>query len=82
MTRARDLPCPREPLGLSMEHAAAYLGISLSLFLRMVADGRMPRPRRADGRRIWDADEIAAAFRSLPRDGPDVELAEEDVIRL
>ncbi|MGA7384644.1 MAG: hypothetical protein WBW81_08160 [Methylocella sp.] len=36
----------------------------------MVSDGRMPRPHVANGRRIWDADEIAAAFRGLPRDLP------------
>jgi hypothetical protein len=53
-----------------MEEAAAFLGIGATLFLRMVEDGRMPRPHRADGRRIWDADELVAAFRRLPRDLP------------
>jgi predicted DNA-binding transcriptional regulator AlpA len=62
--------CPRDPVGLSMEEAAAFLGIGATLFLRMVEDGRMPRPHRADGRRIWDADELVAAFRRLPRDLP------------
>lgn len=70
--------CPRDPVGLSMEEAAAFLGVGLSLFLRMVDDGRMPRPHRADGRRIWDADEIAAAFRRLPRDLPGGGLAAHD----
>lgn len=69
MTRAA-VHCPRDPLGLSMYDAAAYLSIGLTLFLRMVEDGRMPRPRRADGRKVWDADEVAAAFRRLPRDLP------------
>ncbi len=62
--------CPRDPVGLSMDEAAAFLGIGATLFLRLVEDGRMPRPRRADGRRIWDADELTAAFRRLPRDLP------------
>jgi hypothetical protein len=31
---------------------------------------RMPAPRKADGRRIWDADEVIQAFRRLPRDLP------------
>ena len=29
----------------------------------------MPRPRLLNGRRVWDIDEIDAAFKSLPRDG-------------
>jgi predicted DNA-binding transcriptional regulator AlpA len=62
--------CPRDPVGLSMDEAAAFLGIGATLFLRMVGDGRMPRPHKADGRRIWDADELITAFRRLPRDLP------------
>jgi excisionase family DNA binding protein len=71
MSRARgSIACPRDPVGLSMEEAAAFLGVGATLFLRMVEDGRMPRPRRADGRRIWDADELVQSFRRLPRDLP------------
>jgi predicted DNA-binding transcriptional regulator AlpA len=71
VSRARtSVICPRDPVGLSLEEAAAFLSISATLFLRLVEDGRMPRPRRADGRRIWDADELVAAFRRLPRDLP------------
>lgn len=66
---SRRPECPRDPVGLSMDEAAAFIGVGLSLFLRMVADGRMPGPRRADGRRIWDADEVIMAFRRLPREG-------------
>jgi len=62
--------CPRDPVGLSMEEAAAFLGIGATLFLRTVENGLMPRPHLADGRRIWDADEVVAAFRRLPRDVP------------
>jgi hypothetical protein len=29
----------------------------------------MPRPRLIDGRRIWDVDDIDAAFRELPVEG-------------
>lgn len=66
-----------------MDEAAAFIGVGLSLFLRMVGDGRMPGPRRADGRRIWDADEVAIAFRRLPRDlAAGAEVAEEPEVRL
>jgi excisionase family DNA binding protein len=79
----RATTCPRDPLGLSMDEAAAYLGIGLTLFLRMVEDGRMPRPHRADGRRIWDADEVAMAFRRLPRDLPEgTAIADDEEIIL
>lgn len=56
------------PLGMGAGEAARYLGISETLFAEMVADGRMPRPRRLNSRRVWDRDEIAARFRDLPRD--------------
>jgi excisionase family DNA binding protein len=35
----------------------------------MVDDGRMPRPRIADGKRLWDVDELDSGFRELPREG-------------
>ena len=35
------------------------------------AEGRMPRPRLADGRRIWDVEELDLAFKALPREGGD-----------
>lgn len=57
--------------GLGAEEAALYLGIGVSLFRQMVSDGRMPRPRMINSRRIWDVDELDAAFKSLPREGGD-----------
>ena len=57
-------PCPRR--GLSRDEAAMYCGISASLFDRMVADGRMPAPRRIDGRKVWDIRSIDVAFDRLP----------------
>lgn len=32
----------------------------------MVADGRMPKPKKIDGRVIWDRLRIEAAFTDLP----------------
>ncbi len=57
--------------GLSESEAATYISVSASFFRRLVGDGRMPRPRLAGTRRIWDIDELDAAFRDLPREGED-----------
>lgn len=68
MARARAaIHCPRDPIALGHDEAAAFLGISPTLFLRAVDDGLMPQPRRMFGRMLWDADEITTAFRRLPR---------------
>jgi hypothetical protein len=45
-----------------------YCGVSITLFDRMVADGRMPPPRRIDGRKVWDVRSIDVAFDRLPID--------------
>ena len=69
----KDTVSARLPLrrGLSEIEASAYISISPSFFRRLVEDGRMPRPRLAGSRRIWDIDELDAAFRDLPREGGD-----------
>jgi exosome complex RNA-binding protein Rrp42 (RNase PH superfamily) len=43
-----------------------YCGISATLFNRMVNDGRMPGPRRIDGRKVWDIRALDVAFDELP----------------
>jgi hypothetical protein len=79
VTRMRgSTPCPRDPIGLSLDEASALIGVGGTLFSRMVMDGRMPAPRKADGRRIWDADEVIQAFRRLPRDLPACAIAVQD----
>jgi excisionase family DNA binding protein len=47
-----------------------YIGVDVALFDRLVAEGRMPEPRAIYGRLIWDATEIAHAFRQLPHRAP------------
>jgi len=71
LLRAR--PVPRR--GLSRVEAAQYVGISPSKFDELVEDGRMPRPRRIDKRKLWDVIELDLAFDALPRD--DEEAAED-----
>ena len=64
--KAAPLPLSCPPRGLSRVEAAAYVGVSPSLFDQMVADGRMPVPKVINSRRVWDRLEVDAAFADLP----------------
>jgi predicted DNA-binding transcriptional regulator AlpA len=61
---------PYPPRGFSRAEAATYIGVGTTKFDEMVADGRMPRPKRIDGRVVWDRVELDAYFTSLPDDDP------------
>ena len=65
---AARLPVRR---GLSEVESAVYLSLSPTKFRQMVEDSRMPQPREADTRLIWDVEELDTAFKSLPRRGGD-----------
>jgi hypothetical protein len=43
-----------------------YIGISASKFDELVAAGRMPRPVKIDGRKLWDIRALDLAFDGLP----------------
>ena len=60
-----SLPPNLPPIGLSRLQAAEYLGIGTTLFDRLVADGRMPKPKRIDGRMVWDRRRLDQAFTEL-----------------
>jgi predicted DNA-binding transcriptional regulator AlpA len=62
------LPQSLAPRGLSREQAAAYVGVSPSLFDMLVKDGRMPGPKRINARAVWDRIELDEAFTALPGD--------------
>jgi excisionase family DNA binding protein len=71
MTRALSDTRPVPRRGLSREEAAVYVGVSPGKFDQLVNDGRMPGPRRIDGRKVWDVRELDLCFDNLPRaDGP------------
>jgi predicted DNA-binding transcriptional regulator AlpA len=55
--------------GLNREESAEYIGVSVSKFDEMVRDGRMPQPRLIDRRKVWDIEQLDAAFRDLPGGG-------------
>jgi predicted DNA-binding transcriptional regulator AlpA len=61
-------PSNLTPRGLSRREAALYIGVSPSLFDILVKDGRMPSPKRINGRVVWDRKLIDAAFDELPDD--------------
>jgi predicted DNA-binding transcriptional regulator AlpA len=56
-------PVPRR--GLSRTEAAVYIGIGTTKFDEMVADGRMPKPFRIDGRVLWDIYDLDPAIDKL-----------------
>jgi len=68
MTAAKTVTASWLRRGLSRNDAAAYVGCGPTKFDEMVADGRMPPPRRIDGRKIWDVRELDASFEDLPHD--------------
>lgn len=61
-------PTGYPPRGMSREEAARYVGVGVTKFDQMVTDGRMPRPKKIDGRVIWDRLKIEAAFTDLPEE--------------
>ena len=65
---AERLPIRR---GLGEAEAATYISLSPSFFRSLVREGKMPKPKVVGSRRIWDIDELDAAFRDLPREGGD-----------
>jgi predicted DNA-binding transcriptional regulator AlpA len=55
--------------GLSRAEAAEYIGLGTTKFDALVSDGRMPKPKRIDGRTVWDRIAVDRAFDEL--DAPD-----------
>ena len=69
MTHHADiLPISCPPFGLSRELAAASIDVGTTLFDEMVKDGRMPPPKRINGRTVWSRQAIGEAFAALPSD--------------
>jgi hypothetical protein len=65
MPRYNALPVSLPPRGLNREAAAQYIGISVGKFDEMTADGRMPKPIRIDGRKVWDRLGLDRCFDAL-----------------
>ncbi len=67
-TIAARLPVRR---GLDEGEAAVYLSLSPTMFRGLVERGEMPRPRLIRTRRVWDVDDLDAAFKAMPREQGD-----------
>src|SRR4051794_31490813 len=79
-SRKRDvLPASLAPRGLSREEAAAYIGVSATLFYALVADGRMPQPKRINSRKVWDRFLLDPAFEASDDDQGDSNWADVDL---
>src|SRR4051812_42945893 len=67
---ARDLPpVSLPPRGLSRVVAAAYVGVSPSLFGELATDGRMPRPKRIHAPTLANLLQVDLAFAAPPSGG-------------
>jgi hypothetical protein len=53
------------PRGLSADEAARYIGVGRTKFEELFARRKMPRPKRIDGRVIYDRFEVGACFSDL-----------------
>jgi hypothetical protein len=67
---------PQDRLGLSRAEAAEYIGVGVSLFDQMVADGRMPPAKLINTRKVWMRSKIERAFVELPDEGQDKETVD------
>jgi len=61
------------PRGLCREEAARYIGVGTTKFDDMVKDRRMPKPKKIDGRVIWDRVALDIAFNELPSEGNEID---------
>lgn len=77
MSRKKATISARLPVrrGLDECEAAVYLSLSPSFFRKLVEASTMPRPRVVGSRRIWDVEELDLAFKALPREDGDTEVA-------
>ena len=71
----RPLIPAHDRIGLSRAEAAEYIGVGLSLFDQMVADGRMPKPKLINSRKVWQRQRVDEAFAELPEEGQDKKSA-------
>jgi len=65
-----ELPAGLLPRGLPRKLAAHYVGVSPSVFDRMIRDGLMPKPVRIYNRTVWDRRKLDDAFAALSDEGP------------
>lgn len=62
----RKDPIAYPPRGLWRGDAARWIGVSPTKFDELISIGVMPKPKRIDGRVVWDRYALDAAFTDLP----------------
>ncbi len=74
MSRSRTKIVASLPIvfGLPEEEAAVSIGVSPTKFRELVARNLMPKPRKIDGRKSYDVDELRESYKSLPKEGEDL----------
>jgi hypothetical protein len=65
--------------GLSRIEAAIYVGVGVTKFDALVASGSMPKPKRIDGRRVWDIVALDLAFDRLPDENAILDNTWDDI---
>jgi predicted DNA-binding transcriptional regulator AlpA len=63
------------PRAMKADRAAAYLDMSRSKFLELVARAVLPKPKIIDGMRMWDRLALDATFSEFHEPGEDGTLA-------
>lgn len=71
MQQNREPLLKLQPRGLPRPMAAAYVGVSVSTFDKLVDDGIMPKAKRLRSRLIFDVRQLDIAIDQLPNDGDD-----------
>ena len=70
------------PRGLRYPEAARWIGVGRTKFLELVNDGRISKPRRIDGVKVWDRYQLDQDFDELPSDDggiPDADHTWDDI---
>ena len=65
------LPESLPPRGLNRVQAAAYIGVSPSLFDRLIREKIMPKPKLIFSRKVWDVKKLDIAFDQINGDNSD-----------
>ncbi len=78
MVRPTSLPDTLRPRLIDRQAAADYIGTGATKFDQMVEDGRMPRPKVIDRRKLWCVRALDAAADALPEDA--VVAPDRDVV--
>jgi hypothetical protein len=76
MAKPTALPDTLSPRLINRDAAADYVGVGVTKFDEMVADGRMPRPKRIDHRKLWCVRALDTAADALPDEQPNKPLRE------